>query len=512
MSQAREEGVTQPLSPHAMDVHQHASQAQEEGTSSNKKKKNPRGRTKLDHLYKMEGRLPVNLNKFKQVVGKNACKCGKFLGVIAKIGSILPINVFSWKNMPESNREDAWSTLLEKFDVPIDGKDWVMIQLNEKWKYFKYTLRKKYFDKSSEEVIFPPKLDGIVESQYIALWNYWKTDDFQTKSTANIANRNSSWIPHTAGSKAFTIIIEEEEETTKTTLPRDELWIKTRTSKDGKLVTDSSEDVVKKIRELQGTQPMDISQGSTACNGDILSQAMGPDTHGRVRCLGKGPTPSTLWGKKSHRETTKSKNEVILQNKVANLEEELRQVKEILIQNAIIGRNVDLPNQVHSSVASRVDQPDAHVAQSYIVPPVAPHTNPLALPTSLPPIAPTNTPIDVPTIPFSKAPRTAPVVGQVTRASPRAKARNNKTHECIPCKLKNSEGKFVAKGFFKNEDPTLIIGGKKLGEGWCVVTINGGISREAKLPRPTGKMQVIADALGSNVAWPRAYVKLLNGK
>ncbi|XP_077253337.1 uncharacterized protein LOC143892524 [Tasmannia lanceolata] len=185
--------------------------------------------------------------------------------------------------------------------------------------------------------------------------------------------------------------------------------------------------------------------------------------------------------------------------------------QEILIQNAIIGRNVDLPNQVHSSVASRVDQPDAHVAQS-IVPPVAPHTNPLALPTSLPPIAPTNTPIDVPTIPFSKAPRTAPVVGQVTRASPRAKARNNKTHECIPCKLKNSEGKFVAKGFFKNEDPTLIIGGKKLGEGWCVVTINGGISREAKLPRPTGKMQVIADALGSNVAWPRAYVKLLNGK
>ncbi|XP_077221645.1 uncharacterized protein LOC143855414 [Tasmannia lanceolata] len=107
---------------------------------------------------------------------------------------------------------------------------------------------------------------------------------------------------------------------------------------------------------------------------------------------------------------------------------------------------------------------------------------------------------------------TAPIAAKTPRASPQTKDRNNQIHVCIPCKLMKFEGDAVAKGFLKSEDPNQIVGGKKLGEGWCEVTINGGISRKAKLPRSYGKLQVIGDVLGSNVAWPRAFVKLLTRK
>ncbi|XP_077220548.1 uncharacterized protein LOC143854446 [Tasmannia lanceolata] len=526
--QAQEEVVIQDQASHS---HASMESDQEEETSLKSKKK--RGPTKLDHLYKMEGRLMVKLNKYKQVVGNNASKCGKFLGVTAKIGSLLPIDVFSWKNMPESNKEDAWSTLLEKFDVPIDGKDWVMGQLNEKWRYHKYKLRRKYFNERSDEVIFPPKFDGIIKAQYIRLWNHWKTHEFQKQSTTNAANRNKSWTPHTGGSKAFAVIIEEEEEKTKKPYGRDELWIKTRTRKDGSFVNDSYEDTVKKIREIQKTQPMENSQSSVACKDDILSQAIGQDKHGRLRCLGKGPTPSTVDGKKSGRETSNAINEA-LKMKLASMEEEMIRMKELLLQNEIIEGDHNSPNQVHSSAASHIDQPAAigsppitpnsippftHVIpndtpligtlDAHTSPPFSPPTNPLVFSTTH--IAPTNPPI-VTNPPLPIAPHTSPVVARTSHASPRTKARNNKVHECIPCKLMNSEGNAVAKGFLKSEDPNQIVGGKKLGVGWCEVTINGGISRQAKLLRPTGKLQVIGDALGSNVAWPRAFVKLMNRK
>ncbi|XP_077224155.1 uncharacterized protein LOC143857566 [Tasmannia lanceolata] len=213
----------------------------------------------------MEGRVLVKQNEYKQVIRKNACKCAKLLGIITKVGTLLPIDVFTWKKMSESDKEDAWSTLLEKFDFPIDGKDWLMSQLNEKWKYHKYKRRRKYFNETSDEVIFPPQPNEIVEPQYINLWNCWKTDEFQ-------------------------------EENTRKPLGRDELWIMTRTHSDRSLVKDSS-DAITKIRELQKTQPMESSQCSLTSKDDILTKALGPYKHGRVRCLGPDPTPSYLWGK-----------------------------------------------------------------------------------------------------------------------------------------------------------------------------------------------------------------------
>ncbi|XP_077249193.1 uncharacterized protein LOC143888640 [Tasmannia lanceolata] len=347
MSQVQEEGVIE-----AQDSHQQVASEPQEETSSKTKKK--RGPTKLDYLYKMEGRFTVTLNAYKQVVGKNAGKCGKFLGIIAKTGTLLPIDVFSWKNMPESNKEDAWSALLEKFDVPKDGKDWAMIQLNEKWKDHKYQLRRKYFNETSDEVIFPPQPNKIVESQYIKLWEHWKSDEFKAQRTKNTLNRNQSWTPHTGGSKAFAVITEEMEEKTKKSYGRDELWIMTRTHSDGTFV-ENSRDAIAKIRELQETQPMESSQCNLGSKDDILSKALGPDKHGRVRCLGPGSTPSSLWGKKPRRETSSKSRCEVLEKELAAMKEEMRQMKDIFMQNGIIGGEQNSPNQLHSSVASRID-------------------------------------------------------------------------------------------------------------------------------------------------------------
>ncbi|MQM16184.1 hypothetical protein Taro_049140 [Colocasia esculenta] len=61
------------------------------------------------------------------------------------MGDKLPINCISWRLMPSSNKDNFWDFIKRKFDIPISLCDFVMKDLDQKWRSWKYDLRTKFF-------------------------------------------------------------------------------------------------------------------------------------------------------------------------------------------------------------------------------------------------------------------------------------------------------------------------------------------------------------------------------
>lgn len=118
------------------------------------------------------------------------------------------------------------------------------------------------------------------------------------RSAKNKANRSNQKSTHTAGSKSFARI-REEERTKKSggkEPTRAELYIKTRTRKDGQPMNNVAAEIISKLRE-QETQKQQTSNDSNDWD-DAFFQVMGEEKNGHVRTYGLGPNPSDLWGQK----------------------------------------------------------------------------------------------------------------------------------------------------------------------------------------------------------------------
>ncbi|XP_040382377.1 uncharacterized protein LOC121055042 [Oryza brachyantha] len=65
----------------------------------------------------------------------------------------------------------------------------------------------------------------------------------------------------------------------------------------------------------------------------------------------------------------------------------------------------------------------------------------------------------------------------------------------------------VAKATIQTSNPNRFVGETALGRRFCVVVVNSVIKRDAVLPRPYGRIQIMGDAYGQSIAWPRTHIK-----
>ncbi|XP_070038904.1 uncharacterized protein [Nicotiana tomentosiformis] len=135
-------------------------------------------------------------------------------------------------------------------------------------------------------------------------------------------------MSHTAGSKSIATLMDEQvlngiEPT------RAQIFILThKKHKDGRPLDDDSAKAIKMINERMSNSESSTDQPprSVASEGDMYSQVFGNDKSGYVRSLGRGPTPSVLWGNRSSIENIvaeDSSNEV-----VQRLEQEITELKD----------------------------------------------------------------------------------------------------------------------------------------------------------------------------------------
>ncbi|XP_077221391.1 uncharacterized protein LOC143855090 [Tasmannia lanceolata] len=229
-------------------------------------------------------------------------------------------------------------------------------------------------------------------------------------------------------------------------LSRVEMFRRTHTKKDGRPVDSASEALMEKFLEYE-TQHPQSSANDIAAKDDVFAQVMGPERRGRVRMMGFGTNPTQMFGP--------SPNSMDYQRQI----EQERNEKEKLMEEMTQFRE-DMTQQWQGFLSNFMRSQTTTEATSSRVD---------ALPTS-----------------GSHPARSRPEVILMSLTRP---------------------GVEVAKGFLVSEDPTTLVDGTPMGDGFSLVSIRVIVVGDEHLIRPSVWRKTIKDAAGGHVAWPSFFVK-----
>ncbi|KAE8727287.1 hypothetical protein F3Y22_tig00005566pilonHSYRG00016 [Hibiscus syriacus] len=174
-----------------------------------------RGRTTLKELYQLppEHRVKVSRNDAGQPIGPESRLLAGYLGIVRCNVNLLPINYESWREMPNSNKNQALDFVKEKFSLEVSDD------------YVKQTYQWE---------------DAV---------RFWSSQKGQTREHIGVASRQQQKFTHTAGSKSFACIAHEEENTSGSKVGRIQLFDMTHTKKDGTPMTADAAEITEKLRE-----------------------------------------------------------------------------------------------------------------------------------------------------------------------------------------------------------------------------------------------------------------------
>ncbi|MQM06688.1 hypothetical protein Taro_039517 [Colocasia esculenta] len=259
-------------------------------------KRKTRGPTCSHEVHGMESdkKIYVEWNDVGQPVGPGGRSLRTFLGTVARNASKLPIDIFVWNKIPKHLIEDVWDFIKRKYDDGELEKKWIMKDISQKWKYHKYALRRKIFKQSKKTIqVNPPEDLHISTDMWKEAVKIWTSEH---------------WVLQKSGQE----------------MDRSELFIVTHTTKDGIPVNSECVVAIEKIQALKQPQSSASSSQTVASKYDIYSQVLGEDKPGRVRGLGTGPTPATLWGRTT--DILKDENKK-LGDRVKDLEERIAKLE-----------------------------------------------------------------------------------------------------------------------------------------------------------------------------------------
>ncbi|MQM13707.1 hypothetical protein Taro_046634 [Colocasia esculenta] len=189
--------------------------------------------------------IPVKVIQMGQPLGEGGQLLKQFLGTVARMEDKLSIDCISWRLMPSSNKDDVWDFIQRKFDIPISLHDFVMKDLDQKWRSWKYDLRTKFFTPYQKVQQHFACLDTrVVEEQWKKLVQIWSSEEFKKRSETNKQNKSKHTFFHCTGSKSFADIYHEEFLKTRATLDRGDLFIRTRMKKAGSPFNEESAAII----------------------------------------------------------------------------------------------------------------------------------------------------------------------------------------------------------------------------------------------------------------------------
>ncbi|MQM22665.1 hypothetical protein Taro_055721 [Colocasia esculenta] len=179
--------------------------------------------------------------------------------------------------------QSASTSKKRKFNVPISLHDFVMKDLDQKWRSWKYDLRTKFFTPYQKvQQHFACSDTRVVEYQWKNLVQIWSSREFKKRSETNKQNKSKHTFFHCAGSKSFADIYHEEFLKTGATLDRGDLFIRTRMKKAGGPVNDESAAMIDKIRDIKLTQQSTTSS-SIASVRDAYEQSSASVCHAQKK-------------------------------------------------------------------------------------------------------------------------------------------------------------------------------------------------------------------------------------
>ncbi|KAL4283366.1 hypothetical protein GQ457_16G015240 [Hibiscus cannabinus] len=170
-------------------------------------------------------------------------------------------------------------------------KKWVLSDMTTKWRQWKNELKSQIFDENQtvEQIIENCKDPRVNLDQLKILVEYWLSSKAMTKEFDG--------IPPT----------------------RADVYVKSRTRKDGSIVNSKAAVVVERIQEKINESSSSDNLSQTSWSNDVFAQVKGPERRGRVRCVGAIHTRTTEVSGPSQSHQTAEEVEG-LKSKVAKLE------------------------------------------------------------------------------------------------------------------------------------------------------------------------------------------------
>ncbi|GMJ15211.1 hypothetical protein HRI_005190300 [Hibiscus trionum] len=318
-------------------VGQQSREEQSQPSSEDINHKKVRGATLMPDIWELpEGqRVNVKINNLYQPVGEEStCLC-RFIGTMVRKAEFAPISYLNWHEMPNNKKEEMWSTIELKFQFQLfdseEGVDeatlkhvkkWVLSDMNTKWRQWKNELKSQIFDENQtvEQIVENCKDPRVNLDQLKTLVEYWLSSKAMEQSATNRSNRSKLSEPHCTGTRSFPRIVEDLTAESNGIPPtRADVYVRSRTRKDGSIVNSRAAVVVERIQEKRNESMSSENLSQTSWSNDVFAQVKGPERRGRVRCVGAVHTRSSQESGPS--QSVQNTEEVEgLKSKVAKLE------------------------------------------------------------------------------------------------------------------------------------------------------------------------------------------------
>ncbi|XP_019101798.1 PREDICTED: uncharacterized protein LOC104793861 [Camelina sativa] len=260
---------------------------------------------------------------------------GSWLGQLSTDVNLLPINYSDWRLFSSHKKAKAWEVIQNKFwfDDPETRKDYVIGVLGSRCKDLKLRLWREYKQNDQAQTLENRPTD-IPEDQWHDFVTTRFTDKWRRVRDRNIKSRSNHTMPHSCGRKSFARKRREIKNVTGKTPCRAEFFIETRKKSDGNFVTEEAKRHADELRILMTQNPStQVTSNMPASLDDEYSQVFGPERSGRVRCVGRGPTPSKFFKRSTAARTEAENAEVVqMRTKMASLENNVKNLTGILQQ------------------------------------------------------------------------------------------------------------------------------------------------------------------------------------
>ncbi|XP_076960721.1 uncharacterized protein LOC143637163 isoform X2 [Bidens hawaiensis] len=323
-----------PPQPSSSQLESSPEQDEPTADSTNIQKKRHRGPTRCLKVFNTVGRIKIVTNDLGQPIGPEAPLLTSFLGLTTRDGNLAPLTFPTWSKVPEENKEKMWQKVLTKFDVDPCCRNWVLMSLGTKWRNFKALLKSTRYDThETDEERLADCDKRVLPDQWSFLVSHWSSEQWQHISAKNKANRAKQKFIHTSGKKSFARIREEE----KAKRPdgkepsKAELFILTRTRKNGQPLNEETAAVISQLRESE-TNKEQTPVNKNKPEDEVLNRVIGVNRRGSVGLLGLNATSSRAWSETPTRAqalrmvSEKNAEVVEMKEKLASMEETCSQM------------------------------------------------------------------------------------------------------------------------------------------------------------------------------------------
>ncbi|KAK9073297.1 hypothetical protein SSX86_007621 [Deinandra increscens subsp. villosa] len=261
--------------------------------------KKGRGHTQKMDIWKMNSteRICVTFDKFGLPVGDEGRELGQYIGTLVRMAENVSIEYTDWRKVPTKKKEDMYSLVKSKFTFhPVETsqiKKWIFSSMGKKWRTWKGILKSRGYDPSLtiDEIVAQQTNNDerVNKTQFKELVSRWFTPEFQNTCVKKRSSRLKMKEPHVTGTKSFARLAHEMAMKNDGVYPtRGEMYIKTRTRKDGSIVDDEALGVVTSLKAIASNSTSTRGDQDDFVNDDY-SKVKGAEKRGYVRLIGKIP-------------------------------------------------------------------------------------------------------------------------------------------------------------------------------------------------------------------------------